>query len=130
MVKLLLAKGMDPDAHGMESYFMTALGDAVRYRHLEVVRLLLSAGADPNKVPSPYYDSMLDLDEEEEEDGEIAEREKADRQVWRDIVKLLVSYGHRLDGGHLRRAREAGCHPELQELLHELEASPLTPTNP
>eukprot|EP00798_Chlamydomonas_sp_ICE-L_P013112 gene13110-3649_t len=160
MVKLLLAKGMDPDPPaGVGTTYnlvtTTALGGslylqgdddctgisvyAVKLGNLEIVRLLLSAGADPNQVRcasegmetalgAAVLNGHLEVvrlllnneEEEEEEDGEIAEREKADRQVWRDIVKLLVSYGHRLNGGHLGRAREAGCHPELQDLLHEL----------
>jgi ankyrin repeat protein len=49
-VRLLLARGADPDARGTEWMTGTPLNAAASARHATVVALLLEAGADPDAV--------------------------------------------------------------------------------
>ena len=60
LLRLLLARGADPNIHGINDY--TALHLAAERGDLEAVELLLAHGADPNEATRiDDYETALDL---------------------------------------------------------------------
>lgn len=104
-IKLLLQHKANPDARGPDEHG-TALGYAAVNGHLEVCRLLLEAGADPNNshiVPPLIWKVTESLDGQDKQELRL------------NMLKLLIEYGINVN------AKTSGDIPVLSSIVRHLE---------
>jgi ankyrin repeat protein len=116
MVRALLGHGVDPNSYDDE-YYWTPLHHAVRLGAIEIVKILLDAGADPDFSEDEAWTSLhFAVQEGDVQIVKSLVKRGADLEARNTMRDTPLMMAVRLGGREVARALlEGGCKPDLRE---------------